>query len=109
MALTPDQVRSYAYQYAGLLMLNPDARADYSNSAGDHTAPDFHDNFASFLNRHLAPAQTLSSEDAQQVCEFHAQNCQAFHATMQTIASGQETVWMPFADGMDHDHHQGGN
>ena len=98
MPLSPKQVQSYAHQYAGMLMLDADARKAMAE-CGHHDRPDFHSKLARVLNDRLQPAQPLDGDDASAICRYTSQNVQEFRMKLKEAAPGCETALMPYMDG----------
>lgn len=99
MPLDPTQITAYAYQYVGLLMLHPGARADLTQ-CGEHDADGFHGRVATLLNKHLNPPHPLDENDATEICKYTGHHLREFRAVMDSIAPGEEESWLPYCDGM---------
>ncbi len=99
MDLSPNQVRAYAQQYAGLLLLNADARNAVS-ATGKHESPDFHQKLAVILNEHLRPERPLDQSDAEAICKYASDHLHDFREHLKSIAPDKaEAIAGPYVDG----------
>ncbi len=99
MALSDDQVEACAYQYAGLLMLNPQARGDVVG-CGNHKDTGFHEKLASVLNKYVEGLPELDTADAVRVCAYASTQGSEFRTVVNNVAPGSTAQLVPYIDGM---------
>ncbi|HEY8298055.1 MAG TPA: hypothetical protein VIG32_08555 [Candidatus Baltobacteraceae bacterium] len=98
MPLTSDQVRDYAQNYVGAMLLDKRVRDDV-NAAGDHDAPDYHKKLATALGRHLQPKAAFSEDDAASICRYAGEHLQDFRRHLESVAPGAAESIGPYVDG----------